>query len=51
MNGVVRGVYLCNQQRLDEINNRLYERNLTNAPVKMQYDIRAVPTRYVHMHC
>jgi len=49
MNGVIRGVYVCNQQRLDEINNRLYERNLTNAPVKMQYDIRAVPTRYVHM--
>ena len=49
MNGVVKGVYICNQQRLDEINDRLYERNLTNAPIKMQYDIRAVPTRYVHM--
>ena len=49
MNGVVKGVYLCNQNRLDEINNRLYERNLTSAPVKMQYDVRAVPTRYVHM--
>ena len=42
-------VYTYNQQRLDEINDRLYERNLTNAPIKMQYDIRAVPTRYVHM--
>lgn len=49
MNGVVKGVYLCNQNRLDELNNRLYERNLTNAPIKMQYNIRSVPTRYVHM--
>ena len=23
MNGVVKGVYICNQQRLDEINDRL----------------------------
>lgn len=49
MNGVVKGVYLCNQDRLQQLNNRLYERNLTNAPIKMQYDVRSVPTRYVHM--
>ena len=49
MNGVVNGVYLCNQNRLNELNERLYSRNLTNAPIKMQYDVRGVQTRYVRM--
>jgi len=49
MNGVVNGVYFCNNKRLDEINERLYSRNLTNAPIKMEYSIRSVPTRYVLM--
>lgn len=49
MNGVINGVYFCNNKRLDEINSRLYARNLTNAPIKMEYNIRSVPTRYVLM--
>ncbi len=49
MNGVVNGVYFCNNKRLDEINARLYARNLTNAPIKMEYSVRSVPTRYVRM--
>lgn len=49
MQGTIRGVYLCNQKRTDELNNRIYQRNTTNAPMKMQYGVRSVPTRYVHM--
>tara|TARA_Y100000996_G_C22321591_1_gene560587 strand:- start:132 stop:644 length:513 start_codon:yes stop_codon:yes gene_type:complete len=49
MNGVVQGTYICNQNRTQELNDRLYERNLTGAPIKMQYSVRSVPTRYVHM--
>ena len=49
MNGVVKGVYYCNKNRTQELSERMYARNLSNAPIKMQYDIRSVPTRYVQM--
>ena len=49
MQGVVNGVYFCQQNRTQELSNRMYARNLTNAPVKMQYSIRPVPTKYIQM--
>ena len=49
MEGVVNGVYYCQQQRTQELSDRMYARNLTTAPIKMQYSIRSVPTRYVEM--
>ena len=49
MNGVVQGTYICNQNRTQELNDRLYKRNITSDPIKMQYSVRSVPTRYVHM--
>jgi|TARA_B100000795_G_scaffold238389_1_gene199483 hypothetical protein len=49
MSGVVKGVYYCNQNRTQELSDRMYNRNVSNAPVKMQYDIRPVQTRYVQM--
>ena len=49
MEGVVNGVFYCNQKRTQELSDRMYSRNLSSAPVKMQYSIRSVPTRYVQM--
>ena len=49
MHGVVNGAYFCQQQRTQELSDRLYERNTTTAPIKMQYSIRPVPTKYVTM--
>ena len=49
MQGVVNGVYFCQQNRTQELSDRLYKRNLTSAPVKMQYSIRPTPTKYVQM--
>ena len=49
MEGVTRGVYYCQQDRTQQLSDRLYQRNTTNAPIKMQYSIRAVPTKYVKM--
>ena len=46
MEGVVNGVFYCNKQRTQELSDRMYSRNLTTAPIKMQYSIRSVPTRY-----
>ena len=49
MSGAIKGLFICNQSRNQELNNRLYNRNTTSAPVNMQYSIRGTPTRYVHM--
>jgi len=49
MEGVVRGVYYCQQNRTQELSDRMYARNTTGAPVKMQYSVRPVPTKYVQM--
>jgi len=37
------------REKTEILNNRLYLRNCTSAPVTMQYGIRGVQTRYVHM--
>jgi len=49
MQGVVNGVFYCQQGRTQELSDRIYSRNTTGAPIKMSYSIRSVPTRYVHM--
>tara|TARA_Y100001970_G_scaffold293822_1_gene443522 strand:+ start:1617 stop:2222 length:606 start_codon:yes stop_codon:yes gene_type:complete len=49
MHGVANGAYFCQQQRTQELSDRLYQRNTTTAPIKMQYSIRPVPTKYVNM--
>jgi len=49
MHGVVNGAYFCQQKRTQELSDRLYERNTTTAPIKMQYSIRPVPTKYITM--
>lgn len=44
--GVVEGAYICNQASSEEINNRLFERNLPSAPLQPQFSMRAASTRY-----
>ena len=38
MEGVVNGVFYCNKQRTQELSDRMFSRNLTAAPIKMQYE-------------
>tara|TARA_Y100000741_G_scaffold310896_1_gene254786 strand:+ start:1223 stop:1735 length:513 start_codon:yes stop_codon:yes gene_type:complete len=42
-------VFPIKREKTEILNNRLYLRNCTTAPVTMQYDIRGVQTRHVHM--
>ena len=49
MKGVVNGVYYCQQGRTQQLSDRMYARNTTNAPIKMSYSIRPTQTRYVHL--
>lgn len=47
MFGVVKGVHYCNQYRVDELNDRIYDRNLPSQPLQMTFDPRPVRTRQV----
>ena len=49
MFGVIQGMYTCNHGRVDEINNRMSERNLPSASLQPQYSIRPVATKYGYM--
>ena len=45
MFGVIKGVQYCNQERLNEINNRISSRNVPSDPLQMNFDPRSVTTR------
>lgn len=49
MFGVVNGVYLCNQERVNEINDRISDRNIPSTSLQPQYGIRPVSTKYGYM--
>ena len=49
MENVVNGVYYCQQERTEELNQRILSRLNPNRLLQSQFDIRAVPTRYVRM--
>ena len=49
MNGVVNGVYFCQNSRTSQLSNRIYERNIPSEQLSMTYGPRPVPTRYVLM--
>jgi len=49
MNGVVNGVYFCQNNRTTALSNRMYERNVPSEQLSMTYGPRPVPTRYVLM--
>lgn len=49
MYGVVNGVYYCHKNRTEELNKRIYERNIPSSQLQMNFDPRSVQTRYVKM--
>lgn len=46
MYGLVNGVYQCNIQRSNELNNRIYERNMPSEPLKSEISFRPEQTKY-----
>lgn len=44
--GVVNGVYHCNLARTEELNNRLYKRNIPSASLQPAFSLRPVSTKY-----
>ena len=49
MHGVVNGFYICQQNRVDELNERISSRNVPSEALPPSFSVRAVPTRYVKM--
>lgn len=49
MFGVINGMYKCNNGRVDEINNRIYDRNIPSTTLEPQYSIIPVATKYGYM--
>ena len=49
MFGVINGLYRCNNIRLDEINNRISDRNISSTSLQPQYSMRPVATKYGYM--
>jgi hypothetical protein len=45
MYGVVNGVYYCNNERVDELNDRISERNLPSDKLQIVFDPRPQTTR------
>jgi len=49
MYGVIQGLYTCNHGRVDELNNRIAERNIPSKELQPQYSIRPTSTKYGYM--
>lgn len=49
MYGVVKGIYYCNIESNEELNNRLSERNIPSVPLQPNFGIRSVSTKYSTM--
>ena len=49
MYGVVNGIYQCNNDRVDELNNRIADRNIPSQKLQAQFDVRPVSTKYAMM--
>ena len=47
MFGVPTGICYNNDGRVDEINSRIYDRNIPSQQLQMSFDPRSVETRYV----
>ena len=48
--GVVdKNIYIKNDNRVQELNERLFDRNTSIRPVSVSIDVRSTPTRYVKM--
>lgn len=46
MYGVIKGLKLCNQDRVEQLNERIYSRYVPNFSPQMQFDPRPTPTKY-----
>ena len=46
MYGVIKGLKLCNQDRVEQLNERIYSRYVPNISPQMQFDPRPTPTKY-----
>ena len=46
MHGVVDGVYICNIEREQQLNNRIYERNIPSEPLKPEFSPRPQQTKF-----
>ena len=44
--GVIHGGYICNQDRNNEINTRIYDRNIPSQQLQAQFSPRSVSTKY-----
>jgi hypothetical protein len=49
MYGVINGVYFCNNDRVDELNDRISDRNIPSEKLQSQFDIRPVSSKYAMM--
>jgi hypothetical protein len=49
MYGVTNTIYFCNNDRVDELNDRIYNRNIPSQKLQSQFDIRPVSTKYAMM--
>ena len=47
MYGVIDGVYYCNNYRVDELNTKIFNRNIPSHNLQMQFDPRPVNTKFV----
>lgn len=45
----MNGAYYCNQNRTTELSSRMYKRNVPSGPMQMNYDPRAVSTKFICM--
>ena len=49
MYGVVYGYFRCNEDREEELNQRIYSRNIPSNELQPQYSIRPTSTKYGYM--
>ena len=49
MYGVVDGVYVCNSERANELNNRISQRNIPSQALEPAFSLRPVSTKYAIM--
>ena len=47
MNVVINKLKLCNQERVEQLNDRIYARHVPNFSPQMAFDPRPTPTKYV----
>ena len=48
-NGVINGLYTCNQERTQQLNDRIFSRNIPSSQLQMQFSSRPVSTKYATM--